>query len=260
MLSYILVTAAMIMTKSTRKVGLYLFGVSLIHSIFPAIEPRYLVLFLHGTIIGSSVLAFEIYQKHKHKKWIQVVLIGGSLLFFAYYSQFLFKHYANNLSDYRNTAIDLNHQVYDWIFNHTGRESYQIIANESELYYQPFLYSTKYLSNKTNPPLAELVNDNFIISFTDRSLSFVRLNEVKNNCQSATCLLNRLNTDQKILLISGPEIMSSPSNDFWIQHNGTFLLKELLLKENCLKQLMVFRNPQLYRRIDELDFNCYLEK
>ena len=259
-ISSIFLIAALIISKSTRAYGLYLLGISLIHSIFPAIEPRYFGLFLHVTTIGASILLFKFYRKHKSTNWCKSLLFAIIAIIFFYYLNFVLKHYSNNFSEYRNTAPDLNHQIYNWIFNNLNKENYQIIADENQLYYQPFFYSQQYLSNKIDLPINELTPGKLTIHLDQNKLTFIKLNEIKMNCLDSQCLLETLDENNKILLISGPEVLDALESNFWVQKKGTLLLKNLLLKKECLKELVVFNNSQLYRRIDELDLACYMDR
>lgn len=258
----VLILIKILITRKSRIYGYYLLLLATIHLLFPAIEYRYYYLFLNVLIIGIVTAAYPFYTGSK--KIIQNILKILIVVLIFWYLKFLLIQFNEEVKDYRDLSIELEHQASSWLFNELENGNYYIIADKNYLYYDIFLNSKEFFDKDKNHDRQISVNyDDYVVQIqkSGKSLNFLRLDRIKNKCETVKCLLQIIKDEKANFIFiydEGFELWSK--DDYWAQKNGSLLIKDIILEKKCEQKIIVsLKYYEMNRLISSLDKNCYLK-
>lgn len=248
--------------EKTKKYGLYLLIMSIIHSFFPGMEHRYFFLFLNLISINTLIIFYEICQKNK-SIISRIIFKLAIVITVIYWISFSINQVQNNFKNYREKGLDLYYETSSWLFDSMEKGNYYIFTEKEYLYSDIFLHSRKYLDSlKTAQPIITRIDGRTTkISINDKTLNFVRLQSIIEQCNNKKCLFELLQPEEnaKYLLITH-QWSSNQEKNYWWQINGLLFIDDMIIKNHCLSEKMSFKSgEEAYRKIYLLDKNCYLE-
>lgn len=243
--------------KSTRNYSFYMLLMAVTHSIFPFIEIRYFYLLMGSFFICLVIVTNEFLNELKNKKIIKNLLL--IIIFYIGYQYVLFiaKHLETKLLFYRYEGHDLNYDIAKWIENLPENKSYYLVTKEPFLYYGMIENEKESLKTEFSTEIDSLKK----IEFKNKTINFINTAKIRKQCEDGKCILEKNSEKNADYFIITDSITDHYNQELWVKENGIELIKDLLLKKECLSEEKYIENFHSYRRILKInDINCFLEK